>query len=153
MFDTNALLSQTISNAGDIQRLQVPEGDWPVLIEELKLEERQHPKMNDNKPFVELRLRCLVDSQEVRDQLRRDKVIHTAGIILDTTKVGGMDVLDMSPGMNANLNQLREALGMNKDGEDFKLPMLQGGYCMATFRHKTSDSGINANITKWFKRS
>ena len=39
MFDTNALLSQTINQAGDTQRLQVPEGDWPVLIEELKVEE------------------------------------------------------------------------------------------------------------------
>lgn len=153
MFDTNSLLSQTINQAGDTQRLQVPEGDWPILIEELKVEERQHPKMNDGKPFVELRIRCLVDSQEVRDQLRRDKVIHTAGIILDTTKVNGMDVLDMSPGMNAQLNQLRDALGMNEDGVEFKLPMLVGGYCMATFRHKVSDDKINANISKFFKRS
>lgn len=153
MFDTNALLSQTINQAGDTQRLQVPEGDWPVLIEELKVEERQHPKMNDGKPFAELRVKVLVDSQEVRDQLRRDKVSFTAGIILDTTKVNGMDVLDMSPGMNANLNQLRDALGFNEDGKEFKLPMLIGGYCMATFRHKVSDEKINANITKWFKRS
>ncbi len=153
MFDVDSLVNQTVTAAGDTQRLQVPDGDWPILFEEIKIQERQHPAINDGKPFPEFRYKVLVDSQEVRDALKRDKVVHSGNFILDTTTVNGQTVLDMSAGMNVNLNQLRDALGMNNEGQEFKISMLNGGFCMATFRQKpTKDGGLASNITKFFKR-
>lgn len=155
MFDIESLTNQTINQAGDTQRLQVPEGDWPFLCEEIKVEERQHAKMNDGKPFVELRYKGIIDSQEVRDALRRDKVTFQGNFILDTvTTDSGATILDMSPGQNATLNAWREAVGLNKDGLEFKLPMLVGTMPMITVRHKISDDGtVNANVRKFSKRS
>ena len=152
MFDIDSLTNQGINTAGDTQRTPVPEGDWPILCEELKLEERQHAKINEGRPFVEVRYKVLVDSQEVRDQLRRDKVTYSGNFILETITENGITRLDMSPGANATLNQWRAAVGMNKDGLDFKLPMLVGTMCMATFRHKMGEDGPNANIRKFFER-
>lgn len=76
----------------------------------------------------------LTQKPEIRTLVGQDKVTLTHSFRLDISATG--QGLDMSPGKNNGLRQLRDALDMNKPGEPFQLLTVEGRPVMANIKNE-----------------
>jgi hypothetical protein len=76
----------------------------------------------------------LTQKPEIRTLVGQDKVTLTHSFRLDISATG--QGLDMAPGKNNGLRQLRDALDMNKPGEPFQLLTVEGRPVMANIKNE-----------------
>ena len=109
MFNIDEISKRAVE-AGDVKVTPCPEGDYRAVVRSYRIDERQHDKMRDGQPFLELAILWDIDSDQVRQFLQQQSVLVRQQIILDVTKDdAGNDILDMSKGKNVTLNRLRDA--------------------------------------------
>jgi hypothetical protein len=137
MFDAESFLNQTVEDANDTQRLQVPAGEYIAQIESVKAREwkkRDDPTVHG----VSLDVNWNVDDANIRQLFGRDKVLCPQGVFLDLTESGN---LDFGKGKNSDLGRLREATGLNTPGQPFAFTMLTGKVAKIKVKEVVQDDG------------
>lgn len=132
-FDPKLLLDASFAEANSIVRIPVPIGEHVALIEKIGM---SNGTGKDGKEWARLDVTYNIDSQAVKEQLGRDKVTLSQGIMLDRTPEGG---LDFSKGRNVTLGRLREATNLNTPGQPFSFRMLEGKVLKIVVGHSPSD--------------
>ena len=75
----------------------------------------------------------LTQKPDVQQHVGQDKVVLTHSFRLDIAGAG--KGLDMSPGKNNGLRQLREAVDMNQDGQPFQMYAVEGRQVLAAIKN------------------
>jgi hypothetical protein len=132
-FDPNAFLQTTYTESMATQYVPIPEGIFNVTTGQPSVAHGISEK--NQQPWYRLDLPLTVDSDEVRQAMGREEVKTKFTIMLDIDENGH---LARGIGRNVQLGRLREALGLNGEGEDFSLPMLGGRACKAAFQHRAN---------------
>ena len=121
-FSADAFMNQEFDQANDTKTTPCPEGDFLGLAEKVDLRSwvsKKDPSMSG----VTLDIAWIIEDENVKQELGRDKVTVRQGIMLDLTPEGN---LDMGKGRNVQLGKLREALGLNIAGQPFSFNMIPG---------------------------
>jgi hypothetical protein len=134
IFDPNAILNSTITDANSTVAVPVPAGEFLAFLEELKIEPWQS-KDDPTKAGLSFQGTWNIDDAGVKAQLERDKVTVRQQFYLDLTESGG---LDMGKGKNVQLGKLREAFDMNKPGEPFSIMAMQGRPAKIVVAHRVN---------------
>lgn len=132
-FDPNAFLQTTYTESMATQYVPIPEGIFNVVTGQPTVAHGVSEK--NQQPWYRLDLPLTVDSDEVRQALGRDEVKTKFTIMLDLDENGH---LARGVGRNVQLGRLRDALGLNTEGEEFSLPMLGGRTAKASFVHRAN---------------
>lgn len=142
-FDPTAFMNAQHVGANDTQYKPCPTGEFPAVID--KVEPREWRSSKDpSKSGVALDVLWSIDSDPIRTELARDKVIVKQGIMLDLTPAGG---LDTGTGKNINLGRLREALGLNDPSQPFSFGMLVGKVAKVKVEHEIYNNAPMAKVT------
>ena len=148
VFDPDTFLNQTVDAALDTKYPTVPAGEYPATIS--KIEARQMPNQKDPEkgPFTVLDVTWKIDDENAKKETGLDEPTCRQSLFLDMTPEGG---LDTAPKKNVQLGRLREALGLNEDGQAFSFNMLVGQAALVRVDHapsKTDPETVYANVTK-----
>jgi len=119
-FDPDTFMNQATTEAGSTTFEPIPAGEYPALIDDVKVRIVQG-KDGSDRPVADIFYR--LQAPDVAAKLGRDALTVKQGIFFDLTPNGA---LDMSKGKNVQLNKVRDAVGMNKPGQPFKLSNLKG---------------------------
>lgn len=142
MFDVNSFLDQSVDQAMDTKVVPVPVGEFLGVID--KVDARQWTSKNDpTKSGVTLDVTWLVEDENVKQLLGRDKVTVRQGVMLDLTETGG---LDYAKGRNVALGKLREAVNLNAPGQPFAPSMLTGRMAKIKVDHRVDGENIYAEV-------
>lgn len=146
VFDPDAFMASTTSDAGSTTFDPIPAGEYACIIDEVKAREVN----GRDGPRVVVDVTCLLQAPDVAKQLGREKLSVRTGIFLDLTPNGG---LDMAKGKNIGLNRLREACGLNSPGKPFSIQMLKGQTVKAqvTLRPDKNSDAIYNDIKSFGK--
>lgn len=125
MFDPQQFLDTPVTDANSTSIQPVPEGEFVAIIEKAEVRAWQGKK-DPTQAGLALDVIFNIDDANLKQQLDREKISVKYGIMLDLSPTGG---LDMGKGKNVKLGRLREAVGLNKPGQPFKMTDLVG--CMA----------------------
>lgn len=120
IFDPEAFMSATTTDANDTTVAPVPPGDYQAQIEKIEFKSFTG-KNGEDRHAMDVTYDIL--DQGVKDALGRDKVTARQTIWLDITSQGQIDT---GKGKNVGLGKLRAAADLNKPGEPFSLAMLTG---------------------------
>lgn len=141
-FDPETFLSTTISGSLDTEVTPIPMGEYPGTVEKIGARSLAAKDGNPERFILEVTWELEDTDGEIESATRRKKNTCRQSIWLDTTAEGG---LDMSPGSNVSLGQLRDAVGQN--GADFwTFQMLVGQRAMCNVSHSTRDGTTFANV-------
>ena len=77
----------------------------------------------------------LTQKTDVQEHVGQDKVVLTHSFRLDILTGGPGKGMDMSPGKNNGLRQLREAVDMNQDGQPFQMYAVEGRQVLASIKN------------------
>jgi hypothetical protein len=126
-FDPNTFLGATLTEA-NTRRPPIPGGlSFPGTLGtpvSRTTEGKKESNLGKVYTFVDIPVEVdLTTNPSVRDLVGQDKVNLRYSFSLDISSSG---VLDMAPGKNNGLRQLREALNMNTQGQPFNLMMVPG---------------------------
>lgn len=141
-FDPTAFMNTQITGANDTQFRPCPIGEYPAVID--KVEPREWTSRDGTKSGVALDVFWSIDSDTIRTELGRDKVVVKQGVMLDMTPQG---TIDGGVGKNINLGRLREALGMNDPSMPFSFAMLPGKVAKVKVEHEIYNNAPMAKIT------
>lgn len=112
VFNPETFMDSTITAPNSTKVESVPPGEYRAVIDP---EGVKPPKVvtsqKSGDQFVFLEIPWLVDDDQLKEKLGRDKLQVRQTISLDITPEGA---LDMGKGKNVGLGRLREALGMNE---------------------------------------
>lgn len=118
-FDPIAFAGATTKSSGDTTFAPVPAGEYTAVIDDVNVRDTTYGPVVD--------VVWSIDDGALKTELGRDKVTVKQGVFVDVTEgPDGKPVLDFSKGKNISLNRIRDALGMNTDGEEFSLNSLKG---------------------------
>lgn len=132
MFNPDLFLDQTTTEANDTKFTPVPVAEYVAIIDEVKA--RQFADKNDStKTYTSLDVKWLIDDENVKALLGRDKVTVQQSVFLDITESGG---LALGKGQNIALGKLREAVGLNNPGQAFAPSMLNGRMAKIAVTHR-----------------
>jgi hypothetical protein len=120
-FDPSNFLNATFTEANATQSEPVPIGEYNAVIE--KVEAATWQSKDGTSSGLKLNVFWNVDDAGVKAALGRDKVVVKQDIMLDMNEQGG---LDMGKGRNVTLGRLRDATGLNVNGQPFSPTMLTG---------------------------
>jgi hypothetical protein len=120
-FDPSSFLNSTFTEANATQSEPVPVGEYQAVVE--KVEANTWQSRDGTKSGLKLDVTWNVDDAGVKAAMGRDKVSVRQGIMLDLNEQGG---LDMGKGRNVTLGRLRDATGLNVNGQPFSPTMLVG---------------------------
>lgn len=134
MFDPNAFLQQTTSEAGSIITVPIPVGEYVAVVEKVDARPWQG-KDDPSKSGIAIDITYNIDDAKVKEVLGRPKVTITQGIMVDLTETGQ---LDMGVGRNVQLNRVREATGLNVKGNPFAPSMFTGKVVKVSVGHRAS---------------
>lgn len=122
VFDPDAFLTTTTTDAMDTRFDPIAVGEYPGIPE--KLEVRQFNGTKDpSKTYTSLDITWDVDAPGEKARLGRDKLSVRQSLFLDMSAAGG---LDTGKGKNIGLGRLREALNLNTPGVPFSFNDLIG---------------------------
>lgn len=107
-FDPDAFMNQT-ADAGSTTFEPIPAKEYTAIIDDAAI--RVVNGRDGDRVIIDCTF--LLQDEEVKARLGRERLSVKSGIFLDLTSNGAMD---MAKGKNVRLNQLREALGQNKPG-------------------------------------
>jgi len=138
-FDPTSFMDASFEGQLDTKLVPVPIGEWAAVIEDPKMTEWK--SKDGEKSGWKLSMMLKIEAPEVAAITKRDinRVRHD--IMLDITENG---TLDMGPGKNIGLGQLREALGMNKPGEKFSFRSFDGKMLKTRVGHRTDGENTYA---------
>lgn len=138
MFDPQAFLDMSVDGALDTKRQPCPVGEYPMLVD--KVDVRQWTgKQDPTKSGLVADVTLLVEDDQVKQALGKDKVTVRHSIMLDVTDAGG---LDMGKGRNIGLGRFRQALGMNQPGQPFSFSMCPGRMLKGKVTHRVEGEDI-----------
>lgn len=147
-FDPSTFLNATISQA-NTRRPPIPAGTvLQGTLGEPKINRvvgKQEKNLGVVYFFLEIPVEVdLTTNPTLRDKIGQDKVMFSGPSSfkgsMDFTPQGG---LDTAPGKNNTLRILREALGMNQDGQDFSIMMAQGRTVLAQIKNDPDQNDPN----------
>lgn len=121
---------------GDTRRLSsaIEEAEYPAVIEGPWGEVT---KIRVEKGYPILDIQWRPSSPELQAKLGVEKLpLVRQSIFLDVTSAGG---LDMGPFKNGDLNRLREAIGLNNDGQKWGFPDFIGKPAKIKVVHKPNE--------------
>ena len=122
-FDASALLNSNAAGPMATEMTKCPEGEYIFMVidEDLTNSIRQFTSKKNNETYTAMRLPCLCQDENVKAELKREKVIVPYEMFLEFDTNGALSV---DGDDNVALGQLRRALGMNSG--TFSLNMLRG---------------------------
>lgn len=135
LFDPNAFLAATTSEAGSIISVPIPVGEYVAVIEKVEARPWQG-KADPSKSGIAIDIVYNIDDPKVKEFLARPKVTITQGLMLDLSEAGD---LDMSKGRNIQLNRVREACNLNVPGQPFAPRMFEGKIVKISVGHRPSE--------------
>lgn len=143
-FDPDAFMAQTVdATEGDTEFRLVPEGEFKAMIgdftseafERFEFTYKQGPKAGEEGAMVKFTCPFVIaDDPKVQAEMGRSSVTVDKQIILDFDSNGG---LDFGPNRNVNLNQVRAAVGQNKNGPWSVKDLRGAGPVMVKVVHRT----------------
>lgn len=142
VFDPAAFMNAQVTGANDTQFRPCPVGEFPAVID--KVEPRQWTSKDGTKSGVALDVLWSIDSDTIRTELGRDKVIVKQGIMLDLLPSGA---LDLGTGKNINLGRLREAVNLNDPSQPFSFGMLPGKVAKVKIEHEMYNNAPMAKVS------
>ena len=126
-FDPNQFLSQTVTSKGDTQILKVPANEYVAFIDDEKPVTDWFAsfagKKDPSKTFVRINIPCRIENDGLKTQLGRNKVLVFHEFLVDIDENGN---LDFGPQKNVKLNQMRDAVGQNVEGQPWNIGMRPG---------------------------
>lgn len=141
-FDPDTFLATTISGPLDTELTPVPMGEYPGTVEKIGARELAAKDGNPARLILEVTWALDDPDGSIEAATRRKKNTVRQSVWLDTT---GEGALDMSPGSNVSLGQLREAVGQN--GPDYwSFSMLLGQRAVCNVSHSVRDGSVFANV-------
>lgn len=141
-FDPEAFLRGTVQGANSTQFIPCPVGEYPAIVDDVKA--RPWKSEEKGTSGVVLDVLWSIDSEAVRQELGRDKVVVSQGVMLDLTESGG---IDQGKGKNVRLGQLRDAVGLNDPSADFNFLMLKGRAAKVKVEHELYRNAPMAKVT------
>jgi hypothetical protein len=130
-FDPAAFEAMVIDEANETKTTPVPDGDYPGLIHKAQVSTitiKSGERAGTEVPILNITWELTDEDGKLAEELNREKVFVRQDIWLDVNEHGG---LAFGPNQNVALGRLREAVGMNRKGQSFSFPMLEGaGPCM-----------------------
>lgn len=115
MFDTDALLEATVTEANETSFTPIPEGEYTGIIEDVKV---RNPK--EGVTFLDIVWN--LDEPELAQRMNRDKVTVRQSVFLDVAD----GKIASGPNQNVDLGRIREAVGQNQPGKPWSPAMLRG---------------------------
>jgi hypothetical protein len=146
MFDATAFTQTAYDEQTSTKAIQVPEGEYIGVI--TKIAPREIELNGEKQVVVDLYWDVDDPSGYVKSITKRDKNNVRQTLWLDVNEGGR---LDMSPGMNAQLGQTREALGQNDPGKPWSFNSMLGIPARITVVHKLNGDELFANVKKVVK--
>jgi len=160
MFDVNAFLQTVVTGANDTKFYNPPDGDWPAQVSKLEgktIKYKTKEGVEVEQPVMTVVWELLSD--ECRRAVHAEKAFARQTIFLDFLDNAA---LDMGEGKNKALGYVREALGQNEKGKQWKPSDLIGGMAQVTTKTeaakdketghaKTNPDGsimMNTNVVK-----
>lgn len=141
-FDPEAFLNAQHQGANATQFKPCPAGEYNAVVDDVK--PREWRSKDGTKSGVALDVLWSIDSDVVRNELGRDKVIVTQGIMLDLELSGA---LATGENKNVRLGQLREAVGLNDASAPFSFGMLRGRAAKVKVEHEVYNNAPMAKVT------
>lgn len=130
-FDADSFLNAAVSGSNSTKIIPCPQGEFFAVIE--KIGARQGQSKDGTSTFVSLDVTWLIEDDGARQACGREQVQVRQSLFLDLDPQGGVD---MSEGKNVGLGRLREALGLNGNGEAFSFNMLPGRTAKVQVTHR-----------------
>ena len=141
--DPDALLNQAHEDANSTRLIPFPEGEFQAVIQSVEAVTFTFKKgERAGQEGVRLVVEWEATDESVREIMKRDPKIRQ-NIFLDLD--GGN--LDMSEGRNITLGRLREAVGMNQEGQAFAMSSLEGQTAIIRVSHRMDEENIRADVT------
>jgi len=125
-FDPNSFMQNTeVAGAMETKFQRIPPGEYTAVIEKV---DGREAKYKDKQTGEDRSSPCCdityaIDDAALKETLGVDKPRITQGIFLDVNSAGQ---LEMGPGKNIKLGQLRQACNQNDPSKTWRFPMLQG---------------------------
>lgn len=141
MFNPDVFLQSTVTEVNDTKKVPTPVGEYVAVADEVKC--RPWQSKDGSQSGLALDIIWLIDDQNVKTLLGRDKVTCKQGIMLDLLENGA---LDMGKGKNVGLGRLREATGLNVPGQPFSPLMIQGRVAKVKVSHRVDGEDIYDEI-------
>jgi hypothetical protein len=138
-FSVDSFAQATFEGKGDTRRLSsaIVEGEYPAVIEGPWGEVT---KLRVEKGYPILDVQWRPNAPELQQKLGVEKLPTVRqSIFLDVTESGG---LDMGPFKNGDFNRLRDAIGLNNDGQRWSMQDLIGKAAKIKVVHKVNDKDL-----------
>jgi hypothetical protein len=130
-FDAAQFEALTITEASSTERIPIDEGEYPAVIDDYAFRPTQG---KDGKSYLFFDILWNIDDPGQREKLRREKVIARQSMSLERSPQGG---LLSGEGVNVEFGRVREAVGLNKNGQPFQFSMLKGQPAKVKVKHRT----------------
>lgn len=131
-FNVDAFASSTFEGKGDTRRVRIAPGEYPAQVIGPWGEKS---KLRVESGYLIADILWQVDDEEQRQKLGINQLPPVRQSIFLDVAPGGQG-LDMSPLKNGDLNRLREALGLNQEGQNWKFPDFVGRPARIKVVHK-----------------
>ena len=142
-FNPDTFIDLEVTGALDTQLILVPRGEWIGKIGEIKPPRVTQSKDGNTYVFLDIPIKVTDPDVERHCQRPEPQVRHSISLdIIDGR-------LDMGPGKNIGLGQLRDALGLNDPTAPFSARMLSGKGIKVKIEHtkdKTDPTKTYANV-------
>lgn len=133
-FSVEAFASGSFEGKGDTRRLRIDPGEYPALVEGPWGEKS---KLRVEKGYLILDVLWRPNSPEMAAKLGIEQLPPVRqSVFLDVTPAGG---LDLAPFKNGDLNRLREALGLNNDGQKWAFSDFVGKAAKIKVEHRPNE--------------
>lgn len=138
-FDPESILDISIEESNSTEVILIPETDEILgLIEsEKSIEVKQYNNAETGKTTTVLNVTYLLDDEELKKLIGRDKPMIRQSVFIDLTEDGRIDTAD---GRNVGLGLLREAIGKNEGAFSFR--DLVGQVLTLRIKHREDKDGV-----------
>jgi len=147
MFDKSQFLNMAVTGSNATEFVPVPVGEYPMTVESVDV---STGTSDAGQNWARLDVIAVVQDEEVKKFMSRDKVTVRGGFMLDVVEQDGNATLDMGKGRNVRLGRLREAVGLNDEKQDFMFTMLVGQSCKGKVTHRMVNGAPMAEVSDYF---
>ena len=135
-FDPTTFMNQTMNQALDTVFLPCPPGEYMAVA--TKTQVLPWAKGDGSSSGLKLQINWEIQDDKAKATTGRDPLTVRQDQMLDLTDNGA---LNLAKGRNIGLGRIREALGLNKEGKDFSLAMLEGQVAKVVVSHRPGKDG------------
>lgn len=153
IFDPNQFLDAVMDQPLE-RRDPLPVGDYTAVIGEIKASRWTSDKPDAKKASgIRFEIPLVIDiPPEIVERLGYDSATFTVkdSVMVDTTDNGAMD---FGKGKNNQLRAYREALDMNKSGDNFIPRAMQGRVVLVQLKHELYNNALLEKVAKVARKS